>query len=113
MKTINRKRAEIVMNHPMIQTDGNCATTISFIISKLLPDCPSYNESMSCTEDCPTTNDSFSVLKLSSVLNANFGNVLDAIWENFPSKICARCGEPALMEIQFAPILFIEVHTHS
>lgn len=109
MKAINRKRAEIVMNHPMVTGENDCSSTISFIISTILSDCPSYTESVSCTDECPTSEVFFPILMLNDVFNADFGNMVDAIWANFPSKICAKCNQPALMKIQFAPILFIEV----
>lgn len=109
MKAINRKRAEIVINHPMVAGENDCSSTISFIISTLLSDCPTYTESVSCTDDCPTTEDFFPLLILSDVFNADFSNMVDAIWANFPSKMCAKCSQPALMKINFAPILFIEV----
>lgn len=109
MKKINKKRAEIVINNPIIATDGDCRSTISTIISTLLLDCPSYSELISCTEKCPEISKSYNILKLHSRLNANFDNLLDAMWANFPTKKCTRCNEPAVMKIEFAPIIFIEV----
>lgn len=112
MKTINRKRAEIVINNPTIQEDGDCSATISNIISTLLVDHPSYSETFSCSDKCPITQKGFSIVKLHDSFNINFSNLTDAIWSNFPTNLmCKECSKTGLPRRAFAPIVFIEVNS--
>lgn len=109
MKTINLKRAKIIIDHQLDREDDDFPRYISKIISAVLSDCPTYCETVQCTNKCEPTPEHFSVLKLYESF-VNFGNLSEAIYDAFATEAnCPKCDQAGEVDVKLAPMLFIEV----
>lgn len=123
MRTINRKRAEILT--PIMQRDEteeeaeesaledlDCQFTVNAFASKLLLGfgAYSYTETAKC-RNCPseTKTSEFSTLNTHSSLRVDLSNLVEAVLANFPDPLCYQCQDEKTVEFQFGQFVFIQV----
>lgn len=112
MRTINKKRAELVYKE---YGSGNCAIVVTDQIKRYLKNTPSYIETGVCLrKGCLSAKNelNFPLITLNNdVFDNNFGNLAQSVSTNFPSSPqCAKCRQPLTnFERIFGDSIFIEV----
>lgn len=112
MRTINKKRAELVYNE---HRSSDCAVVVTDIIQRFLKNLPSYIETGACLrKGCLSAKreSNHPLITLNNeVFDHNFNNLAQAILTNFPSATrCSKCRQPLTnCERTFGDSIFIEV----
>lgn len=114
MRSVNKKRAEILSD--IMQGLANQENTAISIVSALMKDCPSYQEKVLCKNECQNDMNYSPTVKLHSEFKPDFSNLVDAIVQNYPiNPKCSKCHrvEGTCVEIQYAPLIVIEVYNYN
>lgn len=113
MRTINKKRAEILVDSMGESVSG--ATTIDYLITNLMANCPSYQETILCSNLCINEPQYFPIIRLHTAFNVDFSNLENAIEGNYAfNPKCKKCHkeEGNSVEIIYGPLLAIEVRIY-
>lgn len=128
MRTINKKRAVLLTNinktpeteveeeerNIMEAISADCQYEVNGLANKLLLG------TFSCAEEaeCATCSHSpgprrLPIISINQSLQHDFGDIVQAIEENFSEPICPNCQEPLQMKREFGNYVFLEVNSLS
>lgn len=111
MKSINKMRASFLFKRfKTTQLDINVCT----MLENLFDDEPSVTEIATCSQ-CDTIDKmTIPLIKINHVaFNNNMSNIESAIVNNFPSKICLECQNPAEYSRDYGQHIFVEISSGS
>lgn len=121
MRTINKKRTEMlapIMKTPeteqeeeeRIMQDFDYRFSVNGLAHNLLLRTFSYKEKAQCNNclSVPRTIE-VSILDTNEQLLSDFSNLIDAVLQTFPDRVCVECRQNLSIESEFGQFIYIQV----
>lgn len=121
MRTINRKRAELLVpifrkarseeeEERRLMSNVDCQLTVNSLVNDLLSGTFSYKEDRECSGCTHADTRTLTKLTANESLLPDFSNLSEAILQNFGDATCALCTKDLkIVDSEFGQLLFIEV----